>query len=95
MQELENQKLIGHMSNELTAWHENRTKNPTKFWKKGDICVAQRSSDGKYHRAEIQRVCQKQRKCLVNENNLVLLSNNLKIRNIYGNYFLILTGSVR
>lgn len=66
--ELESQSLIEQMSNELTTWHKNCTKNPTKVWHKGDICVAQRNSDGQYHRAEIMRVLQKQRQCLVNKN---------------------------
>lgn len=73
VQESENERSIEHISNQLTAWHKNRTKNPSKLWQRGDICVAQRSSDGKYHRAEIQRVYQKQRKCLVNNRNFRIL----------------------
>lgn len=65
VQELESQKLVERISNDLTEWHENRTKNPTKFWRSGDICAALRKSDGKYHRAEVQRLIQKQRKCIV------------------------------
>lgn len=65
VQDLENQKIVELISYELTVWHKNRTKNPTKFWSKGDICVARRSNE-RYHRAEIQRVYHKQRKCLVN-----------------------------
>lgn len=76
VQELESQKLVDQISNELTEWHKNRTKNPSKFWNKGNICVAPRSSDGKYHRAEIQRLCQKQRKCLVNSNDLIIYDMN-------------------
>lgn len=74
VQELESQKLVERISNDLTAWHENRTKNPTKFWRSGDICAALRNSDGKYHRAKVQRLIQKQRKCIVN-NKKILLRN--------------------
>lgn len=67
VQELESQSLVERISNALTTWHTNRTKYPTKFWYKGDICSAPRNSDGKYHRAEIVRVCQKQRNSLVSK----------------------------
>lgn len=64
--EVENQKCIEHISNVLTEWHMKRSKNPKKFWHKGDICVAQRFIDGSFHRAKIRRVHSKRRKCLVN-----------------------------
>lgn len=63
----ENQECIKFMSDKLTEWHQNRATNPKKRWNKGDICVAERKSDGMYHRAKIQKVYakQKQQKCLV------------------------------
>lgn len=90
MQELENQKVIERISNGLTAWHKNRTKNPGKFWRRGDICVALRSSDGKYHRAEVLRLIQKHRKCLVSEKLRKKLTSTCKI-----DHYLYSTGSIR
>lgn len=65
----ENQECVKFMSDQLTEWHHNRAKNPRKRWYPGDICVAERNSDGMYHRAKIQKVYakQKQRKCLVKQ----------------------------
>lgn len=77
-QETESQKVVECMSNALTEWHKNRTKNPSKFWRRGDICVALRGSDGKYHRAEIQRMNQKHRKCLVNSQQTRVLHASTK-----------------
>lgn len=67
VQEWENRKCIKFMSEMLTEWHRNCVKNPRKFWNKGDICVAQRNSDGMYHRAKVQKVRAKQQKCLVKQ----------------------------
>lgn len=68
VQEWENRKCIDQMSSELTKLLQNADKGVREEWKKGDICVAQRSSDGKYHRAEIQRVHTEQQRCLVRIN---------------------------
>lgn len=55
VQEFHHQKCIEHISNELTKWHFDLAQIPTKFWHKGDMCVA-KCRDGTYHRAEIINV---------------------------------------
>lgn len=75
MQEWENQECIKYMSEVLTEWHRKRFNRPKKCWYEGDRCVALRSSDLMFHRAEIQQVYVKQQKCLVKRKLFHILFN--------------------